>query len=380
MQTRHNDNVFFEQKNPQEDFLLILYPRLFGGYTAERTSLGLSAFITHYAYKEISSEDNTDYQFKAYWRRQCNERLNFNFDVNYTDDQRIDRMLEESGLLTRDDHRRRQDYTVSGQYVLSELNSLAAYYSLNSEEYDDPDILDLVGHDFQLSLFHNLDAWFRRTTGSVRVRFSTYEYRNRQMDAGSGFAIESIGIKRFIDTYSLSLGLDRQWTEALKLNLFLGVRNTHYKNEFRFGNLFFQEVGRQEDDPWGFVGSLDLVYTGGSANAGMHLNHDLVPASGRNGLTERTSLQFSGGWRPYPAWRLSGTVTARLNRTDRTGATIDIDELTLGFAGALRYTLNRYWDLSFRLDHTEINDRERTIKRYRNAISLAFEWNLPVLE
>lgn len=380
LEGRYDDNIFFSVTNPTYDYLLVATPHLEVNYDSECSDFGLAAHLGYFAYKENTDQNNLDQQYHGFWHYQWSEQFQTSLDAAYVDDQRRDRIVEESGLLTEDIHRRRQDYTLEGQYSFSERTFLSASYALQYEIYDDPGIDDLISHNFMMG-WYRLMGGRQRTTASCRLGYSTYEYGNTfEEDAGSGFAIEAIESERNVDSYSLSVGLDHALSETLQLNSAIGVRNTKFENELRAGNRFIQWVTTEEDDPWGFVGNFSLSYNGWKTHANVSASHDLVPASGRNGLTERTNLTLSGSWQPYAGWRLSGSTYVFLNRSDQSGATVDIDELTTIVSGMIAHTFNRYWHVGMRYSYYRIDNRQNDTEGSRNRVGLEVGWNWPVIE
>ena len=377
---RYDDNVLFSTQ-PTEDWVTIAAPRLLAKYLTERADLGLSAAATYYGYKENHDLDTVDQRYDGVWRQQWSERFAASLEGVYLDDQNRDRVLEESGLLTAETHRRRVDATLGGQYSLSERNFLTASYAFLDEIYDAPRIDDLVGHIFQAGLNRRLGAHPERTTAFLQASYYVYEYTNSYSEAWiPGLEPISVDSERDIRTGAAYLGVEHHWTETLTLNANAGARYSRYRIELRQGNSYVQFEETDKSDPWGFVGGLGLNYEGLYTHAGLNLSHDLAPASGRNRLTERTSLRLDGSWRPTQEWLLGANASAFLNRSEETGAVGDIDELSTAMAATVRYEFDRRWSLGLRYTFYWIDDRENDIERNRNIVGLVLGWNLPVWE
>lgn len=380
-EARYDDNIFFSNSDPTEDFITILSSTLMGGYITERAEVELSTGLVYHAYRDNRDQDNTDLKFDGAWRHRWTERLQTGLAASYIDDQRRDRTLDESGLLTTDAYRTAQEYSLNGQYSLSEVHSVSVAYQFQSEVFDDPTIDDLTGHTVVVGYSADLGRRIERTTGSVQARFSTYEYSNSStLDYSFPIGTIAIDQKRNIDTYALSMGLGHAWTERLQFSLSAGARYTRFKSEIRQDNWLLGGESSSESDSWGGVGNLYAAYSGQTTLSSAALSHDLVPASGRNGLTERTIFRLNTSWRPYGEWLLGGGVDAYLNRSDSSGSTTDIDQLNMGLSGFIRYDLNRYWSLRLNYIYYDIEDRQDDTHRQRNRIGFSVGWNMPILE
>jgi outer membrane receptor protein involved in Fe transport len=377
---RFDDNVLYSTE-PAEDFVTIVGPRLLGKYLTERTDLSLSATATCYGYRQNHDLNTVDQSYDGVWRQQWSERFTASLEAVYLDDQRRDRVLEESGLLTAETRRRRVDATLGGQYTLTERNFLTASYAFLDESYDEPRIDDLMGHILQAGIHRRVGTHPERTTAFLQASYYVYEYTNSYSQAWiPGLEPISVESERDIQTWAASLGVEHRWTETLTLNANAGARYSRYKIELRQGNRYVQYVEKDEFDPWGFVGALALNYEGLHTQGSVGLSHDLAPASGRNRLTERTTLRMDCSWRPIQEWLLGANASAFLNRSEESGAASDIDELSTVMAATVRYEFNRQWSLGLRYTFNWIDDRENDIDRNRNIVGLLLGWNLPVWE
>jgi hypothetical protein len=377
---RYDDNVLFSTR-PTEDFVTVAAPRLLARYFTELTDLSLSAAATYYGYQENQDLDTVDQRYAGMWRRQWSERFSASLEAIFLDDQSRDRVLEESGLLTAETHRRRVDATLGGQYTLTERNFLTASYAFLDESYDAPRIDDLIGHVLQAGIHRRVGAHPERTTAFLQASYYLYQYTNSYSEAWiPGLEPISVESERDIQTWAAYLGVEHHWTEKLTLDASAGARYSRYEIELRQGNSYVQFEETDEFDPWGFVGALGLNYAGLYTNAGLNLSHDLAPASGRNRLTERTSLRLDGSWRPTQEWLLGANASAFLNRSEETGAASDIDELSTSLTASVRYEFNRQWSLGLRYTFYWIDDRESEVERRRNIGALVLGWNLPVWE
>lgn len=378
---QYNDNVFLTRNDPTEDLVTVISIGLKGAYDAERTGIGLSANLKHSQYRENNDQDNTDQFYKGSWRCDWTERVHTLLNSSYTDDQRRDRILEETGLLTVDSNRQVQNHGFSGQYSISELSAMSMNYQFLEERYDDPSVDDLTDHTIQVGLNADLSSRIKRTTGALLFRYNRYRYSNSySVNAGFPLGYVDFAQIRDIDNFAFSPGLTHLWTEQVKLNASAGVRYSRYKVELHQSNRFMSYESSNENDPWGYIGNLSLSYSGMTTSSTVSFSHDLVPASGLNGLTERSNLRLRGTWHPYDKWYVNGVVDLYLNRSDQSGATADIDQLTTSFIGTLRYIFKRDWSLGLSYSFYHLTNRHTDTHAQRNRLSLSLSCNLPVLE
>lgn len=377
-----NDNVRYVSEEPEEDTVTTLVQQLQGIYRTERTDLGLSGKLAYYDYRVNDDLNNIDKSCDFFWNHQWLPRFLTSLRAGYIDDQRRDRTYEESGLITVDSRRQRQDYSIAGQYGLSEISSISLAYGFQQEAYDDPTIYDMTGHAFQVGIHRQLGSMAKPTIIGLKLLFSQYGY-SRDFIVEAGLAWSDIRVDQSQDAqgYALSVDISHQLTELIKLEMELGSRYTQYNSEMRWRNNIDQIVEMDSDDSRGFVGSFSFLHEDETTHANIRLSHDFAPASGRSGLTERSTLSFATAWYLSGDFQISAMIKSILNRTDPSAlASSETDELTVFYTGALRYVLSPNWSLQLQYNLSRTDDRIDETKIIRNSAGVTLGWNLPVFE
>jgi hypothetical protein len=387
VEEKYNDNVFFDAENPKDDFITRIMPWLRAGWENETVNIQLSGKADYYGYRDNDELDAVDQSYDGQFFRRWNSRFSTTLSAAYLDDERRERELAETGLLFNDDNRQRQTYTLSGQYQISALSAISIAYNYQNEMFDNELTYDLQAHLVQLSIIRSLGPAMGRTTGSFVLIGGLYEYGRDYVTSDPFLGVYRMDVddEQSIENYSMRIGVSHNRTERLKLNLDMGARFTRVDNTIIRTiepNPFSLAVPRagEEDESWGYVATLEAVYSGQKWELGALASHDLVPASGRDGITERTTLRFDGNGRIVSKWYYNWSARGYLNRSDDSGVTGDDDELTARLQAGLRYVFNPSWSLGAYWLTTWIDDRENNVDRTQNSVSLRLRWNWPILE
>ena len=385
---RYNDNIFWDTEDETDDFVTTVSPEVILGYQTGRSGATLRGLADFYYYAENSDLDDVDQFYSAKLSHQWTPRLVTTLDGSYKDDNRPDREFAETGLLLDTDRRKRWDALLIGQYQLDEVSSLGLSYTYLNERFDEPDRFDLAGHFWGLSYSRDLSKYLSRTTGSIRLQGGLYDYTQDysvEEPFFFGTITNVVDYEQAIENYSLTLGAGHEWTERFYISFDAGVRYTVSDTAISRSTIYSWD-GRSDtrdeetDRSWGFVGTLETTWTGETLSMSLLANHDLVPASGENGLTERTKVVLSMSQRLSEDFRVHGSAGAFRNRSDRSGATIDIDEYSLYLTIGLNYALDDSWSVGgvYRLNW--LDDHEANLEYDRNIVSLVVNYNWPIWE
>ncbi len=384
IEERYSDNVFFDAENQTSDLITRFSPAVEGGWRTERTDLLLSWRPDFYYYRDTSDLNAVDQYCDGRLSHQWTERLSTTLSVSYLDDERAERELSDTGLLFNNDPRQRRTYGFGGQYQISEKAALALSCGYTDETFDNPQDYDYGAHTVSVLFSRNLEPLLKRSTGRIQAGYALYDY-SRDYSSGNVLQVIDVHDQRTYQNYSLSLGLARSMTERLELTVDLGARLTHREDEIRLHTTDF--LGRrsyqssvEEDDSLGFVGMLEAVYTSEKSRFSALLSHDLVPASGRNGATERTTLRLADNGRLTGDLYFDVWMRAYRNRTEETGTASQVDEHTVQFNAGLRYAFNPTWSLGAYWLTTWVEDRGTDVDKTQNTFALRLMWNRPVLE
>lgn len=382
------DNVFFSIEDPVDDFILRTSPGIKGGWEVEDVNLEFSGKAHFYHYREYDELNAVDQLYSGKLSRQWSDRFSTTLSAGFLIDERRDRELAETGLLLDDDRRSRQTYGLSGLYELSELSSVNLSYTFQVEDFRNETNYDSGIHRIQALFVRSLAPVLENCTGRLQAAGGFYEYRRDYDSTGdlAGFPVDiKVQDRQNIDYYALSLGLGYQWTEKLNLTFDMGARFT--RNKQRVVSEFSpnpsdltSRTDEEEHESTGYVSMLMADYRGEKGGFSILASHDLVPSSGRDGTTERSSLRLAVDRRLSLKWFCYGSARAYLNRSDDSRVTADDDELTLELRTGLGFSLHPRLRVAADWRTYWIEDRRQHVDRYQNTMFLMLQWNWPVLE
>lgn len=385
---RYTDNVFFDINDYVSDYSTRISPGINGGWDKEDWALMFSGTAHFFRYLEYDELDAVDQLYSGQLDRQWGSRFSASLSASYLIDERRDRELSETGLLFGNDRRWRQSYGLGGQYQMSELTAMSLSYNLQMEDFDDETNYDSGIHTVQLLITRSLDSIWENSSGRFQASGRFYEYR-REYQGTENLLGDPVGVdvedRQNIDYYSMSLGIGYQWTEKLSLTVDLGAR--HSSNEQQVTHTFEPNVvglteitDEEENTSIGYIALLEMNYKSEKGLFNILASHDLVPASGRGGTTERSTLRLGMERRLARQWFFDCSLRTYLNRSDESGVTSDNDELTVEFHTGLRYAFNSQWSLGTYWRTYWLDDRQLHVDRKQNTMTLLLDWNWPIIE
>jgi hypothetical protein len=386
IEERYNDNVFFTADDTEDDFITRYKPWVRGGWEKEVLEFSIGGSAAFYDYSNKDELDAVDQSYDGSLTNRWSSRFSTNLSASYLEDERRERELSETGLLFNDDDRKRQTYGISGQFSISELSALSFSCSYLVEDFDDDLTYDLKGHTVQWILSRRLAFISGRLNGSLALAGSSYAYDRQYATTDSLFGTIRLGVddEQSIEYYSMRLGAEYDRTERLKFNMDLGARFTRNERtlflDYASNALFPDNSRKDEDESWGYVATLKTIYSGEKWEVSLLASHDLVPASGRSGITERTTLRLGGKGSIVSQWHYHWAARGYLNSSDNSGVTSNEDELSLLLWAGCRYAFNRSWSLGVYWQTYWIDDRENDVDRTQNTVSLGLNWNWPIFE
>jgi hypothetical protein len=325
----YNDNILYSQENTEKAFITTLSPGLALTDKTERLDLSLSGRLDHRLYSNHSNLNATDQYYEGTGKYTFTPRLNFSGKALYSDDSRPDRDFETSGLSYTNVKRQRQNYTTSGDYMLSEKTMTTFSYDYLNDKYNSDSFTDLESHTFDLGFIRDMSSVLESTKARMNMGYAKYNIP---------------GMK--IDNYETTVGIDRALNEKWNVLVNGGTRYTYSRfsvMEFVAAPPFLIER-KETNSGWGAVGQLTLTYNGerGSNSGYLSAVHNILPASGRSGASERTSFILSVHKRF--TYELYGTLWAGyfINRSDTNQfSTQKIDEDTVSLNPGIRYEFDK---------------------------------------
>lgn len=387
VEEKYSDNVFFDSDDRLDDLITHFSPGLQGGCQTETTELLLGGRVDYYDYQEHDDLDAMDRFYDGRFTRRWDSRFTTNLTASYLEDETRERELAETGLLFSDDRRQRKTYGLDGQYQVNERSAVSFFYGFQTEDFADELNYDLSIHTIQILITSGVSPVPERCIGRMQLVGGLYEYLRNYVavDPFLGVYNTEVDDEQSIDYYSTSLGFEYEWTERLHLTFDLGGRFTKIEKTLKQAvesNPLGLEVppDKEESESWGYVAMLDMVYKGEKGRFNIMASHDLVPASGQEGTTERTTIKLNGSKRLTDQWSFSWAARGYLNRSDGTEVTTDEDELTIQLHAGLKYIFDPQWTLGAYWLTSWIDDRETDEERTQNKITLRLQWNWPILE
>lgn len=385
---RYTDNVFFDFNDYVSDYSTRISPGIKGGWDKEDWALMFSGTAHFFRYLEYDELDAVDQLYSGRLDRQWGLRFSTFLSANFLIDERRDRELSETGLLFDDGRRWRQTYGLGGQYQMGELTIMSLSYNLQVEDFDNETNYDAGIHSVQLLVSRNLDSIWENSTGRFQTAGKFYEYR-RDYHVTEDLLGDPVGMevedRQNIDYYSMSLGIGYQWTEKLSLTVDLGARFSRNEQQathtFEPNNVGLTAITDEEESTsTGYVVLLEMNYKGEKGLFNVLASHDLAPASGRDGTTERSTLRLGLERRLARQWFFDCSLRTYLNRSDESGVTSDDDELTVEVKTGLRYAFHPRWNLGAYWRTYWLDDRQLHVDRNQNTMTLLLDWNWPILE
>jgi hypothetical protein len=351
VEEEYNDNILYSPSDAQKDFITTLSPGIALTDRTERMDLALSGRIDQRLYSSNGGLNATDQYYEGNGKYTFTQRLNLSGKALYSQDSRLDRDFETTGLPLTNVKRKRQNYTFSGDYLLSEKTMTAFSYDYLNDTYDSLSYTDLEAHTFNLGLVHDLRYFWESTRARMNVGYAKYNIPDMKMN-----------------NYEATIGIEHAFHEKWSLLFDGGGRYT--KSQFKVMEYEFvpilppfiyeiKPVERVEKSSgWGVVGQLTLTYKGERDSGSISAVHDIQPASGRSGSTERTSFVFDVSRRF--TYELYGTLWAGYYINKSTAgkfSTQNIDENTIGVTPGIRYEFDKDKSLeaSYTYNRTKYN-------------------------
>jgi len=362
----YSDNILYSPTEVKSDFLSTISPELVLTDKTERCELMASGRIDQRFYLHNSQINGTDQFYEGTGKYALTQRLNLNGRVYYSQDGRPGLDLLTTGLPLTNVTRERQNYTVGWDYRPSERNTFTFSYDYLSDQFNSLYYSDMEAHTFDLAASRDL-GFIRPTKVMIDMNYAKYNIPALK-----------------IDNYEATLGFQRAFTEKWSLSANGGARYTDSVTQATeqivqpFPPIpFFQviPIASTETTGWGWIGALSLNYQGehNDSNGSLSVIHNILPASGYSGATERTS--FVLGINKRFTYELYGTFSASyyINKSSPGQfSTLKIDENSTSVSPGIRYEFNREKFLEVSYSYSITNYYEYSTWADRNAFMVRF--------
>ncbi|MFH1515447.1 MAG: hypothetical protein ABIG42_08310, partial [bacterium] len=182
-----------------------------------------------------------------------------------------------------------------------------------------------------------------------------------------------------VDYCAITTGVESDLKEMFSYRFDLGAHYTISrfqvsKPEFIPSQGYYGIVTKEEEnDGWGGIGNIELIYKGEFTGCRVSASHDMKPASGRGGTANRTSFALNFNRRLTEEFSCGINGKYYLNKADEDNYTgITIDEETIRAAVKIRYQFTRLISLDTGFSFTRIIDNEVDTETDRNLIFITY--------
>lgn len=369
LRQEYSDNLFMSTANTLDDFILTVSPGLRLSRKSERVNLNLDGYFDHATYFENSDLNGNDVKTSGRISISATERLSLSADAAFASDSRSDRDLEDTGLVLDTTRRDRYQGGVSGDFLFSERTSANLSGSWQQDDYQSPqdNANDLQAYSTSMGIFHQPARCNRRTTVYSNLQFSRYKYEQSA-----------------VDYYAVLAGLDNRFRETIRIRFDLGARYT--RSEFQTTQLVFIPPfeyaivpAEEKTATWGGVGQVSLTYEDDFIRCAVNASHDIEPASGRQGSTERTSIRASFGRRFSQELRLDMDAGYYFNNAEKDQfSSVAINEKTFRGNFQVRYDISRPAFITGGWSYTRIRDSIADITADRNLVYISVSYTFEI--
>jgi len=272
----YEDNVQMENDNKQGSFVYNLQPSLNASYRAQHSEVIASASYGVQIFEAIPERDRNNQSYSlagSYFT----DRTTYSLSTSYSIAPARDSAETDSGDFATNANRSNWSVAPVISYRISPQDSLSVQGSYGESIYSNGDLSGNNNAGLNLSWDRQ---WTERYSSGVGVAYSRYE---------SEPSLQGVSNSILSNTYSLNLNNKYSFSEKWQLQANLGYRYTGTANRLSVGPVINQGSN-------GFVGNVNLQYTGEAFTASLGANQGLQP-SGQGQLNLRAGADLSFGYR-----------------------------------------------------------------------------------
>ena len=365
----YNNNIFFDARDEEDDFVNTISAGLELSERTERLGAGLSALIERIAYAHNEQFDDVDQQYSGRLGYNLTPKLGLSTDAGYLRDSTPDRDIETTGIFFGTEVRKRWDWSVLGDYALSETTAISLSSTYGSEDFEQVQQNDSESYSVNLGLTHNLSGVLSSSVAQVDLGYSRYDF------TGSDVA-----------NYQGTIGMSHSFNEKLSLAADVGGRYT--RSEFEV--LRLEPVGPssfrvvpdvEETREWGGVYHVTLSYAGEFTNASLGVEQGLYPASGTGEVAVRDSVVFEASRRLTEKLSVNLFAAYFLNQSDEDEPRFrGIDEETFRIRPWLGYGFTKDLTLEATYAFTRLIDRKADTETDQSIVFLRLRYQYPLFD
>jgi hypothetical protein len=345
----YNDNLFMTPDNRTHDTITTFSPGLAYSQRSERSQFDLQSRIDSVRYAERNDLDSTDKEVKGNVGYSLSELFWLGADGFWSEDSRLGRDLETTGLAYSPTRRTRQNYNLSSRLQLSQKDMLQMDVGTNQDRYTDPQYSDVDGKTGSLTWNSDFSGYIANLVGQVLLDYGRYEYPSAT-----------------VDTYTLGIGGEKKISEVWSMNGWLGPAYT--ETEYLFG------TGMLVKDT-SLSGALGIIRTWETGSLALNLSQSVASDSGRSGTVNRSGFNAKYKKQMTRDLNIGLDLNYFRNKTDSQSPSLNIDEHNYQVAPKVSYRINDDVRLESFYQHVYIEDKNDGISRQRNLIFVKIVFN-----
>jgi hypothetical protein len=361
-----NDNILFSTDNKLRSWITTVSPGLELVNRTEKVDLALSGRVDIARYHDEPDYDREDQYYRGRLGYTFGPRTSIQAEGGWSRDYRPDRDVIATGIILGNYRRDRTTGGLSGNWAVTERLAAGMSYFYENDNYDDPTISDMEGHNVSLGFYHALGLV---TKGRFNVGYSGYRYTGSDVNG----AWSTVGIEHtFHELWTVIADVGGRFT-----------RTEYQATELVFVPPFFLVPVTRDvtSEDWGGVGKLTVNYRGETNNMALSASHDLATASGRNSPVQRTAFIFDIRHRLTYEFSAAFSTGYYINRASAGQFGADsIDEETFRASPSLRYAFTKDMFLELLYDYVATRYKNTGTDADRNLVFLRFFVQYPLFE
>jgi hypothetical protein len=354
VQEEYNDNIFLTVDDAIEDAITTIAGGLTLYNRTERADGDIAARVERLYYRDQDELNATDQFYSGKVNYHFSPRWQAGLKAGFSRDSRPDRDVAVTGLVQGTDEREKLDAGANTSYSLSENTAVSLSYSYADEDYERNEFSDMTSHQAALGFNHNIGRYFANTSLQFNLNYGRYEYD----------AVEVV-------IYAGTIGFVKEIAELWSLTMSGGARYQETELDIAAG------LASSNEDNWGTVWSVGVDYKGEYARFGLSGWQAVMPSSGLDGTTERTSLDLKLYYHLAPKSGAGLNVSYFINNADPGQLAAEhVDEETWRISPYIKLSIVDDLYLIARYSYSQIYDRadDTTISRKLALLQLAYEW------
>lgn len=336
----YNSNVFMSAADRQSVHITTLSPGLELSKRTEILNATLTNRLSWIRYSDEVHLNTVDQAHRGVVRYAMSPRLNVSGSAQYARESQTDRDLQVTGIInTSMSTRRRQAYSLGGDYALSELTRASLSGSFNRDDYSNPRFIDSDTHGVSFGMDHDLMGVLENFRGRAGLAYTEYLFSGSRQE-----------------NYSATVGVSRELAEKWSVDADVG------------GRLTKAETGTR-----GWVGRVGGNYKGERDSANLSFSRDLSTSSGAAGLSLRNAVTLTVARAMTDEIRGNFYTGYFRNRTDTNGSgSVSFREKTLELRPSLSWRVHRDVSVQGSWSYVKVTSERtaQTVTADRNAFLL----------